>query len=84
MPQGVKRREFKGIHGFRKYYKPQTEKVMKSINIKMQMGHKIGVSGSYYKPTENELLDNYLLALDLLTIDEENKLRNENLILKKR
>ena len=84
LPEGVKRREFKAAHGFRKYYKSQTEKVMKSINIEMLMGHKIGVSGSYYKPTENELLDNYLLALDLLTIDEENKLRNENLILKQK
>jgi polyhydroxyalkanoate synthesis regulator phasin len=38
------------------------------------MGHNIGVSGSYYKPTEKEVLQDYLKAIDLLTISDENKL----------
>ena len=32
------------------------------------MGHDIGVSASYYKPTEREVLDDYRLAIPLLTI----------------
>ena len=33
------------------------------------MGHDIGVSASYYKPTEREVLEDYLKAVDLLTIN---------------
>jgi hypothetical protein len=33
------------------------------------MGHDIGISASYYKPTEKEVLDDYLKAVDLLTIN---------------
>jgi hypothetical protein len=33
------------------------------------MGHNIGVSKSYYKPTEHEVMEDYLKAVPLLTID---------------
>ena len=46
---------------------------MKSINIEMLMGHYIGVSTSYYKPTEKEVLADYLKAVELLTFDPANK-----------
>ena len=36
------------------------------------MGHNIGVSKSYYKPSEKDILDDYLKAVDLLTIDNNN------------
>jgi hypothetical protein len=39
------------------------------------MGHSVGLSDSYYRATESELLEDYLKAIDLLTINEENKLR---------
>ena len=42
---------------------------MKSINVEITMGHNIGVSGSYYKPSEKEVLEDYLKAIDLLTIN---------------
>jgi hypothetical protein len=32
------------------------------------MGHNIGVSKSYYKPTQHEVMGNYLKAVDSLTI----------------
>jgi FtsZ-binding cell division protein ZapB len=32
------------------------------------MGHDIGVSASYYKPTEHEILKDFLKAVDILTI----------------
>jgi hypothetical protein len=41
------------------------------------MSHDIGIVQHYYKPTLDELLDNYLLALDLLIIDESNKLSKQ-------
>ena len=36
-----------------------------------QMGHNIGVSASYYKPKEKEVLEDYLKAVDLLTISND-------------
>jgi len=41
------------------------------------MGHSVGISDSYYRPTENELLQDYLKAVDALTISEEKQLRHE-------
>jgi hypothetical protein len=36
-----------------------------------------GIVQHYYKPKKDELLEDYLKAIDLLTIDEENKLKKE-------
>lgn len=41
------------------------------------MGHSIGISDSYYRATENELLDDYLKATSLLTISSESKLQEQ-------
>jgi hypothetical protein len=41
------------------------------------MGHDIGISASYYKPNENEVLEDYLKAVESLT------LCNNNVLLKK-
>ena len=77
LKEGQKRHEFKAAHGFRKYFKTHCEKVMRSVNIELLMGHNIGLSKSYYKPTEKELLEDYLNAIDLLTINEEHKLKKQ-------
>ena len=47
---------------------------MKPINIEKLLSHSTGISDSYYRATEQELLDDYLKAMDSLTIDERNKL----------
>ena len=39
------------------------------------MDHSFGESENYHKPTEQELLDEYLIAVDLLTINDEFRLR---------
>ena len=39
------------------------------------MGHSIGISDSYYKITEEELLTEYLKALDYLTFNNESQLQ---------
>ncbi len=47
-----RRHEFKALHGFRKYYKTVCEQAMKPANIELLIGHNLGISHSYYKPTE--------------------------------
>jgi len=77
LKKGAKRHEWKAAHGFRKFYKSHAEQVMRPINVEITMGHNIGVSASYYKPTQNQVLEDYLKATDLLTIS------NDKVILKK-
>ena len=72
LTDGKKRHEFQVVHSFRKYFKSHCEQVMKSINVEILMGHTIGVSNSYYKPTQIEILDDYLKAISVLTINKNN------------
>jgi hypothetical protein len=60
------------------------EQVMRPANVEVLMGHSMGVSDSYYRPTEKQLLEDYLKAVPLLSITEamdvheiEEKLRAE-------
>jgi hypothetical protein len=50
---------------------------MKSINVELLLGHNIGISRSYYRPSEKELLEDYLKAVDSLTLNKINN--NEKL-----
>lgn len=75
---GKRRHEFQADHGYRKWFKTQCELAgMKSINIETLMGHSIGISDSYYRISESELLEDYLKAIDHLTINESNILRRQ-------
>jgi hypothetical protein len=79
LKDGRRRHEFKTVHGFRKFFKTQCEIAgMKSINVEICMGHNIGISKSYYKPTQKEVLEDYLKAVDVLTVYE----KKDNSILK--
>jgi hypothetical protein len=70
--EGRRRHEFKTVHGFRKFFKTQCEMAgMKSINVEMCMGHNIGISKSYYKPTQKEMLEDYLKAAEVLSINSK-------------
>ena len=72
-----KRRHDFSVHGFRKYFKTRAEQsAMKSINVEILMGHSVGISDSYYRPTENELLQDYVRATDALTISQEKQIRH--------
>ncbi len=51
---------------------------MKPINVEILLSHNIGISNSYYRLTDNELLDDYLKVSDLLTIDKQEKLQKES------
>jgi len=78
LEEGQKRHEFKTMHGFRKYFKTTCEVAgMKPANIELLLGHDIGLSSSYYKPTESQLLEDYLIVTDSLTLDERFRLRKE-------
>jgi hypothetical protein len=66
---GVKRHEWKGAHGYRKAFKTRAEQVMRPANVEILMGHDIGISESYWRPTEQEVLADYLKAVDVLTIN---------------
>ncbi len=86
LKEGTKRHEFKAAHGFRKFYKSRAEQVMRPINVEITMGHNIGLSDCYYRPTEKEVSNDYLKAVDLLTINSDgvtlknqiHKLREDN------
>jgi integrase len=62
------RYEFKQVHGFRKFFKTTCEKYMKSLHVELLMGHSIGVSNSYMKPSVEELMDEYVKVIPALTI----------------
>lgn len=64
--------EFKQIHGFRKYFKTNAERTMKTIDVEKLMGH----AENYYKPSEEYLLEQYAAAVPNLTISEEAELRS--------
>jgi hypothetical protein len=74
-----KRHEFKAAHGFRKFYKSRAEQVMKPINVEITMGHNMGISESYYRPTEREVTDDYLKAVHLLSVNRDNQILQKEL-----
>jgi hypothetical protein len=65
LPAGVKRHEWKGSHGFRKFYKSGAEQIMKPINVEVTMGHDLGISEFYWRPTEHKVLEDYLRAVEM-------------------
>jgi hypothetical protein len=42
---------------------------MRPVNVELTMGHDIGISKSYYKPTEKEVLEDYVKAVDILSVN---------------
>ncbi len=68
-----RRREWKGAHGLRKFYQTTAEQKMKSINVEILMGHSIGVTDSYYRPKEKDILEDYLKTVNQLTISSRSK-----------
>ena len=78
LEHGKKRHPFSAVHSFRKWFKTRCEIAgMKPINVEKLLSHSIGISNSYYRPTENEILEDYLKVVDFLSIDKENKLQQE-------
>jgi integrase len=64
--------------GFRKFFDTQLIYARVEPRTKeMFMGHSIGLDDHYFTPGENYILQEYLKAVDYLTINEENRLRKE-------
>jgi integrase len=80
------RKEMKGLrsgerhsqmasHSLRKFFKTKCIAAgMRSDISEMLMGHNIGLSDHYLRPTEQDLLEHYLHAVPHLTITEEARL----------
>jgi hypothetical protein len=45
---------------------------MKPANVELLLGHDLGISKSYYKPLEKDVLQDYLKAIDVLSFYSEN------------
>jgi hypothetical protein len=71
---------FKSLHGFRKFFETECQKVVKSINVSILMSHDTGITQHYYKPKEEELLEDYLKASDLLTINSDSLVLNKQIL----
>ena len=64
--------------GFRKFFDTQLIYADVKPAIKeMFMGHSIGLDDHYFKPSKNDVLQEYLKAVDYLTINEENRLKRK-------
>jgi integrase len=73
-----KRKEVAVFHGFRKWFtKCLVDSKLNPEIREMLLGHKIGLASAYYKPTVQDMLNEYLKAANALTINEENRLRKE-------
>ena len=81
---GMKSKKTMKSHAFRKGFKTICEQSgMKSINVELLLGHSIGVSNSYYRPGESDVLSDFMRAIDNLTINPNQRLERENAQLKK-
>ncbi len=69
---GGNRYEFKRIHGFRKYFKTNAERTIKTIDVERLIGH----AESYYKPSEEYLVEQYAKIVPNLTISETAELKD--------
>lgn len=79
LPAGKKRHPFATNHSLRKYFKTRCELAgMKPINIENLMGHSTGASDPYYRPTENDLLQDYLKCMDVLIVNDEKTFDNSS------
>jgi integrase len=75
---GKVRKNVRLTTGFRKFFDTQLIYADVRPAIKeMFMGHSIGLDDHYFKPSENDVLQEYLTAVDYLTINEENRLRKQ-------
>jgi integrase len=65
-------------HGFRKFWMTQAVNAKMNPEIReMLLGHKIGIAGAYYRPSEEEMLTEFSKAIDVLTIDPSQRLQRK-------
>ena len=70
-------------HGFRKSMDTRLTGAAKNpVVTELLLGHDIGLKGSYFKPDTETLLAEYRRGMHALTIDDSNRLLEENTHLK--
>jgi integrase len=70
------RKDVPESHGFRKFFTTQSINSKLNPEIReMMLGHKIGLASCYYRPTQDEMYQEYKKGIDNLTINEENRLK---------
>ncbi len=73
----AEKRDFKRLHGFRKFFKSQLENNgMKTLHVEMLLGHNVGLNGNYQdtlenKPTFDALAESYWQHEKCLWISDE-------------
>ncbi len=71
-----KRQTVPMLHGFRRHFTKQLIDSKLNPEIReMLLGHKIGLASCYYKPSEQEMLNEYFKAVPLLTISDEERVK---------
>ncbi len=68
-----RRKEFKQVHGFRKFFKTQATQKLSADDVETLMGHIV----SYYKPSIEHLEKEYRKAVPVLTISEVEEVKRE-------
>jgi hypothetical protein len=68
-----RRHEWKTTHGFRKFFETHAMSFMKPLNVALLISHDTGITESYWRPTEKEVLADYLKAVGLFTINDSTK-----------
>ncbi|MDR4490856.1 MAG: tyrosine-type recombinase/integrase [Candidatus Nitrosocosmicus sp.] len=72
------RHEIHPCHSFRIFAVTQMQRAKLDKTIReMLVGHSTGLDTVYYKPQDEEILQEYLKAVDLLTISNENRLQKQ-------
>jgi integrase len=65
----TRRHPFKLAHGLRKAFRSKAGQVMHHLNVELIMGHQTtGTQETYWRPTEQEVLKDYLRAVDYLSV----------------
>jgi hypothetical protein len=57
-----RRHEWKTTHGFRKFFETHAMSFMRPLNVALLISHDTGITESYWRPTEKEVLADYLKA----------------------
>jgi integrase len=70
LQNGKKRHPYQAVHSLRKFFKTRCELAgMKPINIETLLSHSTGISDSYFRPTYNELFQDYLGVTRTLSLE---------------
>lgn len=82
---GRERKSVARSHGFRKFVITNMIRARLDFTSReMLVGHDTKLDRSYYRPENEELLEEYLKVIDLVTISQENRLKLENLKIQQR